>query len=106
MYAVIFKATIKTLDDTYSSTASRLRERAIGTYGCLEFTACTEGNQEIAVSYWKTLDQIRAWKQDPEHLAAQTLGRTKWYSSYQVQIAKVEREYTHGVTASGTQPIK
>ncbi len=37
MYAVIFKALIKHIDDEYTITAKRMRELAINHYGCLGF---------------------------------------------------------------------
>ena len=36
-----------------------------------------------------------AWKAKAEHLAAQKLGRERWYAAYTVRIAKVEREYSY-----------
>ncbi len=93
MYAVIFKANIRQFDQTYSQMATRLRERAINEYGCLEFTACTEGDAEIAISYWPTLEHIQRWKQDALHQEAQQLAKSQWYTDYQVQIVEVLREY-------------
>ncbi len=46
MYAVIFRAEINELDDSYSEMATQMRELAIKKYGCTEFTAVTKGNQE------------------------------------------------------------
>ncbi len=93
MYAVIFRAQIGELDDGYSEMAARLRDRALGEFGCLEFTACTEGDAEIAISYWPDLAHIKAWKADPLHREAQALGRQRWYRSYQVQIVEVLKDY-------------
>ena len=93
-YAVIFTAEINKLDQDYSDTASRMRELAKSKYGCIEFTAVTEGNREIAISYWDSKEQIAAWKRDPEHQLAQELGRSKWYKSYKVQIVRIDREYS------------
>ncbi len=93
MYAVIFRAEIATLDSEYTAMAEKMRELAINHYGCQSFTACTEGNNEIAISYWETEAHIKAWKQDVEHLAAQRLGREKWYKSYTVQVVEILREY-------------
>jgi len=89
MYAVIFKAKTKKLDDDYFRMAKRMRELAISEYGCLEFTAVTEDSHEIAISYWDSLEQIKLWKQDSEHLVAQNLGREKWYKDYTVEIVKM-----------------
>lgn len=97
MYAVIFRAVINNFDQSYFDTAARMQELAKNKYGCTEFTALTDGNQEIAVSYWDSEEQIIAWKQDPEHKMAQELGRSKWYKSYKVQVVKVEREYDSNI---------
>jgi len=89
MYAVIFRAEINVLDKTYSEMARRLRDLAINTYGCVEFTTLADGNQEIAISYWNNRDQIKAWMNDPEHQTAQALGKSKWYKSYRVQVSEI-----------------
>ena len=91
MYAVIFKATIKEFDDQYLEMAERMRDLAINEYGCTEFLACTEGDKEIAISYWPSMEHIKAWRQNPEHKKAQALGKSKWYSSYQVQVTEILR---------------
>ncbi len=93
MYAVIFRAEINELDASYCQMAAQMRELAINEYGCTEFTALTEGTQEIAISYWQSQEQIKKWKQNAKHIVAQELGLSKWYKSYQVQIVEVVREY-------------
>ena len=35
---------------------------------------------------------MRAWRTNPEHLAAQKLARTKYYTEYHVQICTLDRE--------------
>ena len=89
MFAVIFKATFAEFDDEYFRTAERLKDLAFKKYGCVDFVSVTEGNEEIAVSYWHSLQQIRDWKNDPEHRQAQNMGRNKWYESYKVDICEV-----------------
>ncbi|MBQ0757521.1 MAG: antibiotic biosynthesis monooxygenase [Amphritea sp.] len=96
MFAVIFRAEIAQLDEEYSVMAAKMRDLAMQEYGCREFTAVTEGNSEIAISYWDSQDQIRAWKENAEHLVAQRKGRAQWYVSYKVQIVEVVREYSAG----------
>lgn len=96
MYAVIFRAETGKLDEAYSRTATRMRELAIEKHGCLEFTSVTEGNLEISISYWANQEQIRQWKEDPEHKKAQELGAKKWYKWYQVQVVEIKREYKSG----------
>ena len=91
MYAVIFKATVAKFDAEYFSTAEHLRKLAIEKYGCQDFVSATEGKEEIAISYWETLQQIKDWKNDPEHRQAQRKGRNKWYRSFTVEVCEVIR---------------
>ena len=100
MYAVIFRAEINDLDGAYAAMAVRMRELAMNEYGCSEFTAVTEGTQEIAISYWHDQEQIKQWKQAAEHLVAQRHGRNKWYKSYQVQVVEIIRQYTDSTMGS------
>lgn len=92
MYAVIFRATVANLDAEYSETAARLKELAFTKYGCQDFSSVTEGNQEIAISYWETEQQIRDWKNDSEHRLAQKRGREKWYRSFSVEVCEIVRK--------------
>ena len=93
MYAVIFKATFAHVDEEYSRMAQNLRDLAFNKYGCLDFVSVTEGNEEIAISYWETKQQIQDWKSDPQHRLAQQAGRDKWYEKYSVEICEVGRSY-------------
>jgi len=94
VYLVVFKAKAGVQDDTYSDTVAQLRKLAFEQYGCLEFIAVTEGEQEIALSYWPTEEHILAWKQDGFHQIAQQKGRESWYQSYTVEIAEIKRQYS------------
>ena len=47
----------------------------------------------ITVCYWQSAEAIAAWKRDVEHAAAQQRGRERWYESYAVTVARVERQY-------------
>ena len=91
MLAVIFRATVAELDDEYRQTAQRLKTLAFEKYGCREFVSVTEGDEEIAVSWWDTEQQIRDWKNDPEHRYAQARGREEWYRSWSVDVCEVTR---------------
>ncbi len=93
MYAVIFKAKVGQQNDEYLKTVGIMRELAFEKYGCLDFIAVTEGEQEIAISYWDNMEAIREWKNDPEHTLAQRKGQEAWYQSYTVQVVEIKREY-------------
>jgi heme-degrading monooxygenase HmoA len=93
MYVVIFRARIRALDAEYERVGARMRELALGEFGCVEFHSVTDGRDEIAISTWPSEAHIRAWKAHPEHALAQQSGRERWYESYSVQVTEVQREY-------------
>lgn len=94
MYVVIFRATVRELDAEYVTTVQRMRELALNEFGCLEFHAVTEGQHEVALSYWPDEASIRAWKNHPEHVLAQQTGKNRWYETYNVQVAEIKRHYS------------
>ena len=93
-YVVIFKAKIKSLDQKYFDTANQLREKALTEFNCQKFEAVSENDFEIALSYWKSLEDIQAWHKDAEHQAAQRLGKQRWYESFSVEICEVLKSYS------------
>lgn len=86
MVVVIFEATVRQFDNEYTDTAKALREEAKG-YGCSYFSACTEGDKEIAISHWPDIESVKRWKVNPLHQEAQKRGKEKWYSQYKTTIA-------------------
>jgi heme-degrading monooxygenase HmoA len=93
MYAVIFTATVGDQDSRYRQMAGQLRDLAMAGFGCTDFISVTEGEQEIAVSYWPDEASIVAWKQQAEHRVAQQLGKDGWYQHYKVEVVKILRAY-------------
>jgi glutathione S-transferase len=45
----------------------------------------------ITVSYWSSLEAIRAWGEDPRHRGIQARARETFYDRYSVRVASVER---------------
>jgi heme-degrading monooxygenase HmoA len=91
-YAVIFTSLRTDVNEGYADTAERMVELAAGQPGFLGVESARDG-LGITVSYWESLEAIRAWKNNAEHKLAQKMGLEKWYSSYKTRICKVERDY-------------
>ncbi|MFV7670123.1 antibiotic biosynthesis monooxygenase family protein [Shewanella algae] len=96
MFAVIFKAKAGDQDPQYSQTVSTMRDLAFSKYNCQDFIAVTEGEQEIAISYWLSENDIQNWHKDAQHAVAQKLGKEKWYTSYTIEVVEVKRKYSFG----------
>jgi heme-degrading monooxygenase HmoA len=91
-YAVIFTSTITKNTEDYSEMAQKMENLAKTQSGFLGIDSARE-NVGVTVSYWESLEAIKIWKQNAEHLIAQQKGRNQWYSWYNTKICKVEREY-------------
>lgn len=91
-YAVIFTSLRKEGDNGYAEISERMVELAKQQPGYLGHESALE-EIGITVSYWESLDAIRNWKMNTEHLFAQKKGREEFYLSYKVRISKVERDY-------------
>lgn len=93
-YAVIFTSVRTGVDDNYAGTAQRMAELAQKEEGYLGMESARDANGNgITVSYWRSLEDIKRWKANTEHLEAQQNGRRKWYSAYKVRIVQVIRDY-------------
>lgn len=91
-YAVIFTSTRTELDEGYHETHDLLLNKAKDLPGFLGLETAQE-EIGITISYWRSLNDIKGWKEDMDHLIAQSRGRQEWYKEYRVRIARVERDY-------------
>jgi heme-degrading monooxygenase HmoA len=91
-YAVIFTSTHSENTEGYNDMANQMEALAKTQDGFLGIESA-RNSVGITVSYWKSLDAIKNWKQQSDHLATQQKGRQDWYTWYKVRICKIEREY-------------
>ncbi|MCL4171477.1 UNVERIFIED_CONTAM: hypothetical protein GTU68_033080 [Idotea baltica] len=70
--------------------------------GYLGIESARTGANGITVSYWQTLEDIKAWRGQLEHQVAQQRGKDHWYQSYRIRVAKVERDYEHTMPKLGS----
>jgi heme-degrading monooxygenase HmoA len=91
-YAVIFTSLRTDTDAGYEEMAEEMVRLAAIQPGYLGHESARSG-LGITISYWESLEAIRAWKVNSEHLIAQKYGREKWYSAFKTRIGLVERDY-------------
>ena len=92
-YAVIFTS-VRTLQDDagYSEMAEEMVTLAKKQDGFLGIESA-RNETGITVSYWRSMEDIRTWKENERHLIAQKKGKEKWYQAYKLRICKVEKDY-------------
>jgi len=53
-----------------------------------------EEGATITISYWKSLETIKEWRNNPTHAEAMEKGIKKWYSHYTLRVCKAEKDTT------------
>jgi heme-degrading monooxygenase HmoA len=91
-YAVIFTSLRVEGDNGYIAMAEAMEQLAQQQPGYLGIESA-RNELGITVSYWASPEAIKNWKQNLDHLAAQKLGKEKWYKHYKVRVCKVETDY-------------
>ncbi|MDB5131605.1 MAG: hypothetical protein JWR02_1354 [Mucilaginibacter sp.] len=91
-YAVIFTSLRTEGENGYNAMSEEMAALAKQQEGYLGIESA-RNELGITVSYWRSLEDIKNWKANTQHLFAQRQGREKWYEQYKVRICKVERDY-------------
>ncbi|WP_251976149.1 antibiotic biosynthesis monooxygenase family protein [Salinicola avicenniae] len=103
-YAVIFTSLMTEEVDGYAAMAERMVALASQQPGFLGMESARE-EVGVTVSYWSSLEAIRAWKAQLDHREAQRFGRERWYAAYRTRIARVEREYGTSIPPPSDGPL-
>lgn len=93
--AVIFCAQRTADDDEAYAAAAEIMSNLAGQQpGYLgQDSSRSEGGLGITISYWKNDKAAKAWRDHPVHSAIREQGRGKWYESYTLHVARIERSY-------------
>lgn len=91
-YAVIFANQRTPPVDDYAETAERMLTLAQTMPGYLGYESARGADGfGITVSYWSSEDAIATFRAHSEHRLAQAAGRERYYESYDLRVARVER---------------
>ncbi|NPC91313.1 antibiotic biosynthesis monooxygenase [Bacillus sp. WMMC1349] len=92
-YAVIFASQRTEGDNGYGKMADKMVELAAKQPGFLGLESARDYQLGITVSYWRSLDAIKSWKENSAHQVAQERGKTEWYENFALRVCKVERQH-------------
>jgi heme-degrading monooxygenase HmoA len=93
-WAVIFTSRLREAATGYGEIADRMEELARAQSGYLGHDSVRgEDGLGITVSYWASEEAVKAWRANAEHLAAQQLGRERFYDWFRLDVCRVERSY-------------
>ncbi len=85
---IVFRSRLRPgIEAAYGVRAEQIfarAERARGYVAIKDFTA--EDGERVAIVEWDSPDALAAWRDDPEHAAAQRAGRAEWYACYDIRV--------------------
>jgi heme-degrading monooxygenase HmoA len=97
MILTIFRSRLDPTHATaYRETADRMRSLAQAMPGFISFKSFSaDDGERVSIIEFESAKTLRAWREHPEHRAAQALGRDRFYTEYQVQVCNIvrQREY-------------
>ncbi len=77
----------------YHETAQRMLDLARSMPGFVDFKAFEANDGErVSIITFASMETHRAWREHPEHRAAQRAGRDRFYASYDISVTEVVAE--------------
>lgn len=93
-WVVVFTSRRREDASGYAEVGDRMEELARAQSGYLGHdTVRGADGMGITISYWTSEEALNAWRKDAEHLAAQKMGRERFYDWFRLDVCRVERTY-------------
>ena len=94
MMVTVFRSRLRPeVRDEYLALVERMTELASSMPGYIshkDFSA--RDGERVTIVEFEHEEGLRAWRTNPEHLAAQKLARQKYYVEYHIQVCTLARE--------------
>jgi heme-degrading monooxygenase HmoA len=94
MVVVVFRSRLSAeAGDDYSEMAAEMVATAKEMPGFVEFKSFkSDDGERVSLVYWQDHETMAVWRNHPRHRTAQNSGRSKWYTSYRIEVADIVRE--------------
>jgi heme-degrading monooxygenase HmoA len=94
MLITVFRSRLKpAVKDEYEALVERMNVLARTMPGYISHTGYSGADGErCTIVEFEHEEGLRAWRTNPEHVAAQKLARQKYYTEYHVQVCTLDRE--------------
>ncbi len=91
MIVTVFRSRlVPGLEQEYIALVERMRELAVRMPGYISHKGFwAEDGERVTIVQFETEEAQRAWRTHPDHVAAQRLGREKFYVEYDIKVCQV-----------------
>lgn len=96
MIVVVFRSTLKPgAEAEIGQLGTRMYELASRMPGFVSYRDYQAADGEaVSIVEFESPETLKAWREHPEHKAAQAAGRERFFSNYRIQVCRVERDYS------------
>ena len=107
MLLIIFRSRLRAdAGEDYQAMAAEMLASASAMPGFVEYKHYTaEDGERLTIVKWQDEETLTAWREHARHRIAQRLGRERWYSQYQIEVAEIVRERLWQLDRSTDQSI-
>src|ERR1700734_3527202 len=94
MIITVFRSRLKPgVRDEYVALVDQMEKLARTMPGYISHKGFfADDGERVTIVEFEHEEGLRAWRTNPEHRAAQQLARTKYYTEYNVQVCRLDRE--------------
>ena len=94
MVLAVFRSRLRSENaDEFQRLADRMLELAESMPGFVSYKVySSEDGERCSIIEFETPEQLRAWREHPEHREAQRIGRERFYEDYTLHVAEPTRE--------------
>ena len=94
MIVTVFRSRLRPgVRDEYVALVDRMTEIAETMPGYVSHKGFfADDGERVTIVEFETEEGMRAWRTNPEHVAAQKLARQRYYTEYHVQVCTLDRE--------------
>lgn len=98
MVIVVFRITLRpdVTASEYEAVGTRMVELVSQMRGFLGMDYAATDGGELLVARFESHEALAAWRNEPEHRAAQQLGRERFFAHYHIEVCDLAREYEFG----------
>lgn len=87
----------------YAELAAAVERHARSMPGFVDFkTFAADDGERVSIAMFDSIEHHDAWRDDPEHRAAQRRGRGDFYAEYEISVGEVFRH--HAFRQPGARP--
>jgi heme-degrading monooxygenase HmoA len=94
MVIAVFRARIRSeTQEEYYALADQMGEIARAMPGFISWKGYfAEDGERVSIHEWESAEDLRAWREHPEHVKTQARGRERFYEEYTLYVCDDPRE--------------